>query len=281
MAQVMFFLHTQQHVAMAARTRRLSSILFALLFSAISVGLLASGVKYIGKDGSKLHGYFMVMGATLWAILALLNCLQTRDSLTRAIGRRPTFPHQPFSSNGVSKAAAFEPRVSDVYILTPPKVGTTWMQMLCHALRTNGQHLQFEDIYQVVPWDQMAWDLGQDLDSEQVAFPRLFKTHQRLSSINRGAKYLCLIRSVDEVALSWWHFLQPKNIPPLQRYHSASEFVFDKDFFAGGMRFGASIWEYYTEFAKAMHLPCVLVLCYEDLLGDLQSHLPVLAQFLG
>ena len=43
-----------------------------------------------------------------------------------------------------------------------------------------------QDIYQVVPWDQLAFDLGQDLDAEQVAFPRLFKSHLRLSSINRG-----------------------------------------------------------------------------------------------
>lgn len=203
------------------------------------------------------------------------------DALTQAVGKTVTFPHGSFSAEGVEHATNFQPRPSDVFILTPPKTGTTWMQMLCHALRTRGQHTAFEDIYQVAPWDQMAWDLGQSLEDEQVANPRIFKSHQRLSSINRGARYLCMVRRPEDVLLSWWNFLRSKDVPPLRKYSSASEFVFDDEFFSKGMRFGATIWEYYVEFYKARHLPSVLVLCYEDLVTDLEGHLPVIARFLG
>merc|ERR1712008_486123 len=111
--------------------------------------------------------------------------------------------------------------------------------------------------------------------------PRLFKTHQRLSSINRGARYICLIRRIEDVLLSWWHFLRSKDVPPLRKYSSASEFAFDDGFFAGGMRFGATIWEYYVEFFKALQLNEVLVLCYEDLTEDLAGHIDLIAAFLG
>ena len=95
------------------------------------------------------------------------------------LGHQKPFTHAAFSAESAMWAAAFEPRPSDVFILTAPKTGTTWLQMLCHTLRTSGLHTEFEDIYQVAPWDQLAWDLGQDLDAEQVAKPRLFKTHLR------------------------------------------------------------------------------------------------------
>lgn len=203
------------------------------------------------------------------------------DSLTVAVGRRPPFRHKGFSDHSLANAAKFQPRPTDVFILTPPKVGTTWLQMLCHTLRLHGQPSDFEDIYQVSPWDQLAWDLGQDLDAEQVAQPRLFKTHLPLSTINHGAKYICVIRRVEDVLLSWWEFLKDKEVPVCCKYSSASEFAMDEDFFAGGMRFGASLWEYYVEFFQALNLPSVLVLCYEDLVLDVTSHLEVVSEFLG
>ncbi|CAK0860460.1 unnamed protein product [Prorocentrum cordatum] len=51
------------------------------------------------------------------------------DALTRAVGETPTFAHGAFSPEGVAHAAAFRPRPGDVFILTPPKTGTTWLQI--------------------------------------------------------------------------------------------------------------------------------------------------------
>ena len=199
------------------------------------------------------------------------------------LGTCPPYPHAAFSEESCRKAAAFQPRSSDVFIVTAPKTGTTFLQMLCHSLRTSGdEHQQnFQDIYQVVPWDQLAWDLGQNLDEEQVAFPRLFKSHLRLASINRGAKYIALVRRPEDVLQSWWRFLREKDVPALRSYSCLSEFVFDKDFVAENMRFGASLWEYYIEFYLCRDLSEVLVLCFEDLQDDLAGHLELISSFLG
>jgi hypothetical protein len=56
------------------------------------------------------------------------------------------------------------------------KEGTTWVQQICHQLRTGGD-MEFEEISQVVPWIELARDQGQDLEAEQVAPPRCFKMH--------------------------------------------------------------------------------------------------------
>lgn len=51
--------------------------------------------------------------------------------------------------------------------------------------------MSYDDLYQVSPWDQLAWDLGIDINEEQPCNPRLFKSHLPLSHLNPGAKVGC------------------------------------------------------------------------------------------
>lgn len=52
------------------------------------------------------------------------------------------------------------PRAGDILIVTSPKCGTTWVQQIVHQLRSRGS-MDFEEISVVVPWIEMAFDLGQ------------------------------------------------------------------------------------------------------------------------
>lgn len=203
------------------------------------------------------------------------------DSLSQCVGQKLPFANPTFSLESIVKAMEYCARPSDVFILTPPKTGTTWLQMICHALRTSGNHMDFEDIYQVIPWDQLAWDLGQRLDEEQVAKPRIFKTHLPLSQINRHAKYLCVVREPEPTLLSWYNFLLEKEVPPVVDCGSPSTFVLERPGFVGdGMRYGSNLWGYYAEFVACLALPNVLVLAYEDLVANLDGHLDIIADFL-
>ena len=154
--------------------------------------------------------------------------------------------------------------------------------MICHQLRTGGD-LAFDDIYEVAPWPPLSWDLGIDCDADQVAAPRLFKTHQRLSAQPRGGRYLCTVRDPATTILSWWHFLGPagKDIPPLRTYENASQFCRDAGFVVENMRFGAALWDYYVEFWECRHLENVRVVVFEDLAADARGALPALAAFMG
>ena len=222
-------------------------------------------------------------------------------------GSKIQFQHGSFSDQAYQKSIEFQPRSNDCFVVTPPKTGTTLLQFMCHLLRSahnSSQHItkqeleiwcknscNFEDLYQVAPWAMMAWDIGIDITdmnyeqhcpvSNQIYPMRIFKSHQRLAAMNPGAKYIVTVRDPRTVLVSWYNFLKNHEAPPVLKYASASEFAFDKEFFAEGMRFGASLWEYYTEYLTCLKDPNVLVVVYEDLAKDIRSHLPTLARFLG
>ena len=87
----------------------------------------------------------------------------------------------------------FAPRSTDVIVVTPPKCGTTWMQQIMHQLRSGGD-MTFEDIDDVVPWIEAAYDVGQDLDDEHKYQPRCFKIHTWYEACPKGAKYIVVYR---------------------------------------------------------------------------------------
>jgi len=69
--------------------------------------------------------------------------------------------------------------------------------------------MDFEDIYQPMPWQIMAYDLGIDINAEQPSyknvsnshffFPRVYKSHQRLSACPSGARYIVAVRDPAKV----------------------------------------------------------------------------------
>ena len=75
------------------------------------------------------------------------------------------------TEEGRLKGLRFKPRSSDVFIVTSPKCGTTWMQQIVHQLRTGGD-MEFREITEVVPWIELAHDIHLDLEAEQKQTPR-------------------------------------------------------------------------------------------------------------
>ena len=75
------------------------------------------------------------------------------------------------TKEGSLKGLRFKPRPSDVFVVTPPKCGTTWVQQIVHQLRTGGD-MEFREITEVVPWIELAHDIHLDLEAEQKQTPR-------------------------------------------------------------------------------------------------------------
>lgn len=104
------------------------------------------------------------------ALVASLCCLvlESRRRAAHASRRRnalalelmSTRNRLMHSSHSVSVGRNFVPKPSDVFVVTYPKCGTTWMTQLVHALRSDGD-LHFDEITQVAPWDILAYDCGQ------------------------------------------------------------------------------------------------------------------------
>jgi hypothetical protein len=66
---------------------------------------------------------------------------------------------------------SFKPRPDDVFVVTSSKCGTTWMQQILHQLRSGGD-MSFDEIDDVVPFIEMAYNTEINLDAEQHYQPR-------------------------------------------------------------------------------------------------------------
>jgi len=58
------------------------------------------------------------------------------------------------SPASIQHGRQFSPKKDDIFIVTYPKCGTTWLQQICHVLRTGGEeaYQNFDEITCVVPW---------------------------------------------------------------------------------------------------------------------------------
>ncbi|EDQ92076.1 uncharacterized protein MONBRDRAFT_22879 [Monosiga brevicollis MX1] len=111
------------------------------------------------------------------------------------------------TEEGRTKGLEFKPQPTDCFVVTTPKAGTTWMQQICHQLRTGGS-MDFDEISEVVPWIELAHDLDHPLDAPQVAAPRVYKTHCWYDHCPKGGKYIVVVRHPEDVALSFFNFFQ-------------------------------------------------------------------------
>lgn len=189
-------------------------------------------------------------------------------------------PDTMMSKESVRRAVEeFQVRPSDIMVATFPKTGTTLVTWMCHQLRTGGD-VNFETLYEVVPWPALSWDIGYDPNVDGSQFtPRVFKSHLRMASIYRGCKYVVTVRNPAKTALSFYNFFLAKQVP-LALEMEVSEFVMDTPFVKG--REGrASLWEYYREYHILLNCPSVLILVYEDLVKDMPSSIRMLAKFMG
>ncbi|RMD86544.1 MAG: sulfotransferase domain-containing protein [Alphaproteobacteria bacterium] len=179
------------------------------------------------------------------------------------------------SSEGLAYALAFRPRGDDVIIATYPKAGTTWMQQIVHGLRTGGD-MDFAEISAVVPWIELAHDMGIDLEAPQKAAPRAFKTHWNGEQMPREGRYIVVIRDPRDTMVSFYRFMEGWFLEP--GAVSADDFaayLIDRDHPAG------SYWQHLKTWWARRQDDNVLMLAFEDLLADLAGQVRRVARFVG
>jgi hypothetical protein len=105
----------------------------------------------------------------------------------------------------------FELRPDDIVISTPPKCGTTWMQMICALLVFQTAELE-RPLDIISPWLDMQTrardDIVADLDAQ--THRRIIKTHTGLDGLPRvaGVNYITVGRDPRDVAISWEHHVE-------------------------------------------------------------------------
>ena len=167
---------------------------------------------------------------------------------------------------------SFKPRSSDVFIVTYPKCGTTWMTQICHMLR--GGDMNFGEIIEVCPWDEKALTCGQDLDADQVKEPRLFKSHLQRDNIAKGGKYIYVARNPEDVFVSCFHFVL--GFRGLEQ-DDITMYQFADSVWA---TYCGSIWNHFMGWFCVKDDPNVLWVFFEDLKNDFRGQIERVVDFM-
>jgi len=111
--------------------------------------------------------------------------------------------------------ASYKPKASDIIVAVPGKSGTTWLMQIAHQLRMRGMELEYDDQMDIMPWLEggVARVLDQDINMEQVAQPRVFKSHLGWSRLQttpfQEIKIIYCFRDIKDQLISFWKFLPP------------------------------------------------------------------------
>lgn len=167
--------------------------------------------------------------------------------------------------------ASYRPRPTDVIISPFGKCGTTWLQQSFHCLRTRGD-MSFDDISRVAPWIETSVALNLDINAEQRANPRGFKSHLAYEDLPKGARYVVSLRDPRDALVSMYKFMEgwfiePGTVPMEQ--------------FAFGWAASGRYWRHLTSWWAQRDNPAVLLFSYEHMSEDPTRYIERLAAFCG
>lgn len=172
----------------------------------------------------------------------------------------------------IGAGMALELRATDVVITPFAKCGTTWMQQIVHTLRTRGD-MDFDDISRVVPWIETSAALGIDLNAEQRAEPRVFKSHLGWDAIPKGGRYINVVRDPADALVSMYRFAEGWFFEPgtveLEEF-ALTGFVAERGYY----KHLKSWWPRRND-------PDVLFLAYEQMQKDTRRTIRRVADFIG
>jgi Sulfotransferase domain len=175
----------------------------------------------------------------------------------------------------IASIRAYRPRPTDIIISPYGKCGTTWLQQTFHTLRTRGD-MDFDDISRVVPWIETAITVGIDINAEQRANPRGFKSHLGYEQVPRGARYVVSLRDPKDAFVSGYRFMEGWYFEPGSISWEAY-FEPRKERRGGGRDY----WSHLVSWWEQRHNPDVLLLSYEHMIEDPALAITRLAAFCG
>lgn len=196
------------------------------------------------------------------------------------------FLRQPFEPRAL-EMMALPMTTDDVIITTYPKSGTTWTQQICHGLRSGGD-MDFREISWVAPWIERGHMFGIDTRIEQRFRPRVFKTHLPYAHVNKGARYLHVVRDPKDVLVSFYGFLSHGIIDPaaisLDDFAETwllADLMQDVAVTSGPIGpYWHNYWRHLLDWWAARDEAPVLTIAYEHMRRDLAGQVARIAEFM-
>ncbi|XP_068705631.1 amine sulfotransferase-like [Montipora foliosa] len=196
--------------------------------------------------------------------------------------RLPTiFTHDPsLLSDYITK---FQTRSDDVFVVTYPKSGTTWVQEIVWQIYNKG-NITREKLICRVPFLELGTTHTRERpNAETLPSPRIIKSHLSYDVIPKSSeesakcKYIYIARNPKDVSVSFFHHTE------ISSKLRGNGFNGPWDFFIDLFMKGKVGWSHWTDHVlgwwKHREDPNVLFLKYEDLHKDLPSNVRLIAEF--
>ena len=179
----------------------------------------------------------------------------------------------------VDQLKNFQLYPDDVWVVTYPKCGTTWMQQIVRLIRNNG--VQDDVILSAAAPYLEGISLYQGVNIDNVSRPRGFKSHMPYDLCPCGppnttpCKYIYVMRNPKDVAVSL--FFQQKRIP----FHPDEDWgTFWKKFIEGKVEYG-NYFDHLLSWWPHRDDENVLFMKYEDMKKDLPAAVSQVASFIS
>nr|DBA16094.1 TPA: hypothetical protein GDO54_003524 [Pyxicephalus adspersus] len=174
----------------------------------------------------------------------------------------------------------FEVRDDDVFNVTYPKSGTTWLQEILSLIYSNGDPTPVKTQYS---WDRVPW-IEQYSGRRQIEnrpSPRLITTHLPIhifpqSYYKSKAKIIYTVRNPKDVCVSLYHFSLVAQF--MESREDFQDFI--TLFLSNDVMFGR--WfEHVKGWLTIKDNPNFLLLSYDSMVKDLRSSVAKICKFLG
>jgi hypothetical protein len=173
----------------------------------------------------------------------------------------------------------FEVHDDDVFVVTYPKAGTTWMEQVVLLLVNSGVQGDLP-LGTAVPWVETLPQRPGGLQAFLAGMKgrRLFNSHlphPLMPGVSSGrGKFVCVIRNPKDVAVSFFHHDRSKN-----DYEGSWDQYFER-FLAGDVHFGRVFEHVRDWWAARTTNDAVLVVSYEEMKADLREVAGRVARFI-
>ncbi|CAK8691003.1 unnamed protein product [Clavelina lepadiformis] len=209
------------------------------------------------KGSNKLPKYSMLKHASVEGSLPLLSAI-TQESL--------------------DSASSFEPEPGDVFVITYPKCGTTWMNNILYLMKNNGVTVEEGDnIANYFPFIEL---IGGEATKEKPR-PRFIKSHLLFDILpqSSNAKYIHVARNPKDCVVSFYH-----HTVGYEQFYDWNDGKLDdyfEIFMAGGCDWGSYFEMVPRWYERSLKQDNILFLFYEDMIVDLRKEVLKVADFLG
>jgi len=198
------------------------------------------------------------------------------DSDSSIVIKGMRFSSKLYDPEVIHSALKYVARANDIFIVTTPKSGTTWMQTIVYALLNNGRAFD-EDIDHYIARNPFLEMHGRQV-VEAMQRPGAIKTHVvfNLLPYHPSAKYICVILNPKDVCVSFHRFVN--SIEGSALNHIPFDTLFDR--FLSGMIFHVDYFDHLLSCWSHKNDANVLLILYEDMKKDIRSVINRVATFL-